>query len=264
MSIKYRFSTEKDTDKIVELLSSNGNSFNWSYRKYHYYYSEYPEGKPISIVADDYGKIVGHFGIFPVKVGDLNVMTGHAAYVDVKYRNIKVISGIFKKIDQVCIDLNIDVLWGAANHEFAPVLTGLFYWVTIGYVSFENVKKYEIEKYADRYKFIYSNKWYQWKFSEIKDLYVQDYKKDRTTYHQLLKTMTTKTLIAQDYGFPHFNCWAPKGYSKEKFEGWSQPICIKILNSNVSNDILDIKNWFIEMGDYDAFEWMKIQFLRQG
>ena len=264
MSIICRLATDKDIDQLVELFSSDGNPYNWSYKKFHYYYSEYPEGKPMSVVADDSGKIIGHFGIFPAQVGNFNVMTPHGAYVNVKYRNIEVITSILKKIDQICMDLKIDFIWASANPGFAPVLAKLFFWKTIGYVSFKNVKQYEVGKYADRYQFSYSNKWYQWKFGEIHHHYIQDYKKDNTTYHQLLKTMNTQTVIAQDYGFPYLNCWTPRGYGKEKPEGWSQPILIKIINSNVPKDVLDINNWFIEMGDYDAFEWMKFHFLRQG
>ena len=94
MSIIYRIATDKDIDQLVELFSSDGNPHNWSHKKFHHYYSEYPEGIPISVVADDSGKIVGHFGIFPGQVGSFTVMTSHAAYVNVKYRNTKVIAGI--------------------------------------------------------------------------------------------------------------------------------------------------------------------------
>ena len=263
MSIIYRIATDKDIDQLVELFSSDGNPHNWSHKKFHHYYSEYPEGIPISVVADDSGKIVGHFGIFPGQVGSFTVMTSHAAYVNVKYRNTKVIAGILKKIDQICIDLKKDFIWAPANLRFTPVLAAYFNWKTIGYVSFVNVKQYEIEKYTNRYQFSYSDKWYQWKFGEKRDIYLQDYKKDNTTYHQLLKTANTNTVIARDHGLPHLNCWVPTEYSKEKSNGWIQPISIKIINSDIPKDVLDINNWFLEMGDSDAFEWRKIPYLCQ-
>ena len=245
------------------LSSIKGNPFNWSLRKWQYYYEDYPD-KAYSVIAESDGRILGHFGFHSVQFGEFNAMLPNAAIIHPSTRNLTILSKILELVDYVCQKEKVDFIWAPANPGFTAVLNKFFKWIKIGYVQFVDVESLDLRDFEDRRRFHYSEDWYQWKFGGKKDTYIQDFEFNDIVHHQLLKSEGKKKLIsAKELGYDKLNCWAPSGYSKEQPEGWAQPISVKALNPNLPESILDINNWFLEMGDSDAFEWMAKPYLRQ-
>ncbi|NLT94824.1 MAG: GNAT family N-acetyltransferase [Clostridia bacterium] len=248
--IKYKFTTKEDIEGIVKLFSTNGNPYNWNVSKWRYYYECYPEGRSISIIALDDDKVIGHYGLLPVKVNELNAMLGLHAFVHPDYRGLVVIKKLLNLATEVSKEKNIDFIIGFSNEGFTKVLTAIFSWHLLGYLVFENVKEYCIDD-LNKYSCQYSEDWYKWKFGSLQDVYIKNYVKDGEMYHQVLKVPGKREIKASDFGLDFLNIWKP---AKNTNSLWKQPVTIKMINE-CPNDLLDICNWSIDMGDSDTFEY---------
>jgi hypothetical protein len=151
----------------------------------------------------------------------------------------------------------IDFICGFANNNFTQVLTVLLGWKLVGYLYFDSNELINFKDIHKPYQFNYSDNWYLWKFGSLKSEYLKKYIKNGETFHQLLKIRTPNVIEAKKYGISKINFWNPAKNSQKKLSDsdWTQPFTIKILNPLVSQDILDIKNWHIDMGDSDTFEY---------
>ncbi|MCP4265422.1 MAG: hypothetical protein GY777_07590 [Candidatus Brocadiaceae bacterium] len=254
MPIQYRYSDKEDAEKIVALLSEEGNRYNWSLGRWKHYYLDYPEGKPIEVIAVDNNRVIGHYGLLPVRINQFQAMLGVHAYISAPRRNLNIISNLLKLVDHTAQDCGANFVCAFANPEFTQIITRIFGWQNLGYVSFESANEIELELYQKRYRFCYSKDWYQWKLKTLKTNYIQNYQKDGVCYNQLLKTREIKKLTAKEVGHDQLHCWHPKGYSKEKPFGWSQPFSIKCFTQELPVGLKDIHNWYLEMGDNEAFE----------
>ena len=253
--ITCRIASEKDASSIVKMFVSDGNPYNWSVEKWVHYYRDYPLRTPYGVIAEDLNTVVGFTGMLPVKINQFNVMQILHTYVHKKYRNLKVITSIYELVDQMCVDQKVDFICGFPNRRFAEVEKLAFGRQIVGSLEFVNLKEIDTSDYSGRYRFCHNNEWYQWKFGKDKDIYIKDYYKDERVYHQLLKTKGDFVICADDHGYSFLNCWQPSRYQSNKAEAWCQIFVVKILNHCVPNEILNIDNWYIEMGDSDAFEY---------
>ena len=260
MKFQVRRATEADAEGIVKLFQEGGNPHNWSYVKWHRYYHDYTEGKTVSFVADSENGIIGHYGLFPVKIGSWHVYMGAHAHVSESVRGLAVISSLMRSLDEFCLSESIPFIVGFANPRFTTVKTKLFKWNTPVYASFVSKQKFEPLVYCDRpFQFEYSSKWLKWRFGDSQRTIISQYQKpdSEKPVYQLL--YTDQSVNAQDYGIPKFECWDPEGYLPEAGETSSQPFSIKIYDKQWTGpDLLDPKNWFIQMGDSDTFVYKAI------
>ena len=135
---------------------------------------------------------------------------------------------------------------GFTNNNFAQVLNRFFGWDILGFLNFSNEASFDDQWRENKNCFVYSSEWYQWKFGENKNYYLQQYEKDGKTYNQLLKTLPTTRSF-----FKQINCWNPYKNTETHYKKWFQPITIKGCLSLSRN----ISDWYIEMGDSDTFEY---------
>lgn len=258
-SILYRLATLDDAEKIVNLLSAHKNPYGWTKKKYLHYYQDYPYELKFSVVAEnDKKEIVGHYGFLQVKITKYTALLGAHAYVREDFRGLEIIKNILNHGIQVAKEKKVDLLCGFANENFTQVLTVLLGWKLAGYLYFDTAESIDFSNSHKLYKFEYDNAWFLWKFKTLKSEYFKVYIKNDVTYHQLLKMHTSHHIVeAKDHGFSKINFWNPAKNSQKKLNDsdWTQPFTIKILNPLVSQDILDIKNWHIDMADSDTFEY---------
>jgi hypothetical protein len=244
----YRLANKNDAKNIVSLFTSEGNPYHWTLSKWNHYYMNYPEGKPVSVVALDNG-VIGHYGMLPVRINQYNAMLGVHAFVKKEYRGSGVIFNLMYLVNKYCSDNGIDFICGFNNHNFAKICKSILKWNIAGYLLFDDVSYFDNQNYQDRYRFIYSQKWYQWKFGSLKPFYTKEYIKDGKRLTQLLKT--NRTNIIND----SINLWNPERYTLTEPDKWNQPFLIKVINNKIDKNVLDIRNWYIEMGDSDTFEY---------
>lgn len=253
MNIKIKSINKENCFEIVRLFSNNGNPYHWTVDKWSHYYEQYPFKGARSFAAVIDGKTVGHYGVVPVNIGGYKALLGLHAYVKEDFRNLKVINLLLKKVYEYAKKNDYDFICGFSNHNFSKVLSDIFKWDIVGYLSFDNVKHienniYDLEKY--KYYFQYTDEWYLWKFRYLSDVYINKYIKDDKTYNQLLKLRNPLSCNK----VKEINFWNPKKFLKVGKEGWTQPFLIKKINVNVKDSLLNPQNWFIEMGDSDTFE----------
>lgn len=257
MKFNIRLGTKKDAQGIVELFSEGGNPHNWTIDKWAHYYQNYPEGETITFVAESGGRIIGHYGLFPVVIGGNYVYMGAHAYISESVRGLAVISSLMKALDHFCIKQDIPFIVGFANPRFTIVKTKLFKWNTPLYANFETSAQFNPEKYKTRaFSFSYSDKWINWRFgNKAKSPVISRYqiKESENSSFQLLHT--TRMVEAVTFDLPEIEYWNPDKYTKipEK-NHFSQPFSVKIYDKNWSgHDLKDPNNWFIQMGDSDTF-----------
>lgn len=256
MKFQIRRGSEKDAEGIVRLFSEGGNPHGWNMQKWQHYYQEYPEGETVFFVAESEHGIIGHYGLFPVTIGEYKVYMGAHAYVTESVRGLAVISRLMKSLDEFCIDNGIPFIVGFANQRFTTVKTTLFRWKTPFFASFVTTDDFDPEEFIDRpFSFNYSDNWLKWRFGEVDQPVISKYqnKESATPVFQLLYTQSRVT--AAEHGLSKFECWSPSGYQKgPDKETFSQPFSVKIYEKQWAGpDLLNPENWHIQMGDSDTF-----------
>lgn len=258
--IEYRKAEVGDSEGIVKLFSEDGNPYNWDLKRWNHYYRDYPEGTPIAFVAVSEHKVIGHYGMLPVKIGSFRAMLGLHALVSKQKRGMEVIGRLLKCCDEWCITHKIDLICAFSNPNFSLVTTRFFGWKEIGNLEFVDCEKIDYRSYMARLRFTYSEKWQDWRFGEKKECFISRYSKDGKDTYQILKNFSKENLKSDDFSVEVLQCWHPTSYHKKRIKGqFTQPFCVKVYNADVSNEVLDINNWFIEMGDSDTFVYSPLK-----
>lgn len=251
MEIKYI--NNKTACEVIRLFSVKGNKYKWDINKWQKYYQEYPYNGAASIGVFENGKIIGHYGVLPIKIGSYRALMGIHAYVKEDARNLQAINLLLKEVYNYANDKKYDFICGFSNHNFSKVLNIIFKWKILGYLSFDTVSSIVFKK-EKKYHFDYDDQWYEWKFGCLSDKYIKRYNKDGQWYNQLLKTRGDVHIIQLDNN-EMINFWNPDKYFNREVFGWNQPFLMKAVNENLDISIYDINNWYIEMGDSDTFEF---------
>ncbi|KFZ31360.1 hypothetical protein IDSA_01135 [Pseudidiomarina salinarum] len=254
MSFTVRQASRADAEGVVALFSEDGNPHNWDIGKWERYYIDYTEGNVVAFIVESESKIIGHYGLFPVRIGKHAVYMGAHAHVSSSHRGLAVISALMSALDKFCIDNNIPFIVGFANPNFTIVKTKLFKWTTPFFASFVRKSELSLSDFVDRpLRFNYSAAWLKWRFGEDTAPVVSKYQKQNdSTVYQLL--FTTDDFKAANYGLPEVECWSPDGYLEETGEEFAQPFSIKIYDKRWRGaDLMDPDNWYIQMGDSDTF-----------
>lgn len=257
IKLQIREALDSDITGVVALFcEEGGNPYNWSVAKWRHYYRDYPEGKALSLVVSIKDRIVGHYGMVPVQIGGYIAMLGLHAYVAADQRGLTVISALLKEVDSYCSKHGIALICGFANPRFSIVKTRIFKWNIVCWLGFQ--KEIE-EKDLDaarrkRFRFNYSQKWFNWRFGQLQNQYLSRYSGTlETVQKQLLKTTATTSMedIAGAEG------WSPSStYQSDKEGQFCQPFSIRIYDKQLLEEgILDHNNWAIEMGDSDTFQY---------
>lgn len=260
MNFQVRRATSADTAGIVTLLQEGSNPHNWSAAKWEYYYRDYPEGTTVSFLAESEHGVIGHYGLFPVTIGNYRVYMGAHAYVSESVRGLAVISSLMKSLDEFCGAEHIPFIVGFANQRFATVKSKLFKWKTLLSASFISTDNFDPGVFRDRpFIFHYSTNWMTWRFGTSDTPIISKYQKQcgEEPVYQLLFTETN--VEARDFGVAEFECWSPEGYCADPSEVFAQPFSIKIYDKRWSGpNLLDPENWYIQMGDSDTFVFKAI------
>ena len=251
--ISIKIAQPEDAQNIVSLFTEENNDYQWNVKKIEHYYQSYTEGTPVSIVAEINNQIVGHYGLLPLQIADYRAMLGLHAYVSKKYRGFEAISKLVSFTYDYCKQCDVDVICAFANKKMTLIQSKLFQWNHIGNLIFSNSEIVDNRIFKNRhFQFNYSNDWYKWRFGVEVDVYLSKYSGFENPVIQLLKA-NHDYLKAKDFDLSKFQFWNPSQYSTGAEARVYQPFSIKILNSKVSNSILDINNWKIDMGDSDTF-----------
>ncbi|GAA0841451.1 hypothetical protein GCM10009113_07940 [Marinobacter szutsaonensis] len=257
MNFEVRRGCVEDAQGIVDLFSEGGNPHSWSYEKWQHYYQLYPEGDTVTFVAESQDGIIGHYGLFPVTIGDYSVYLGAHAYISESVRGLAVISQLMKALDEFCTAEGVPFIVGFANPRFTTVKTKLFKWRTPFYASFVKCSSFNPEHYQSRpFMFSYSDKWINWRFGpKAGNPVISRYQKSDSEPPVFQVLHTTKPVEASSMGLPELECWSPDGYIKMPAnDHFSQPFSIKIYDRNWEGpDLCNPDNWFIQMGDSDTF-----------
>lgn len=257
LKLEVRETLESDVEGVISLFCENGeNPYNWSIEKWKHYYLYYPEGEPISFVATIRGKIIGHYGMLPVRIGRHCAMMGLHAYIAADQRGLAVISALMKEVDLKCKKREIALICGFANPNFSIVKTTIFKWKIVCWLGFQKGidNSSMVAARSKKYYFSYSPRWYSWRFGALQNEYVSRYIDPQGNMHkQLLKTTKNTCLdkIAESEG------WSPiSTYPKNRVGQLCQPFSIKVFDEHLINEgILNHNNWKIEMGDSDTFHY---------
>lgn len=257
MEIVVREALDSDIDEIVALFCESGsNPYGWNREKWRHYYRDYPDGTPISLIATVDGKVVGHYGLQPIKIGEIPAMLGLHAYVASSQRGLTIISGLMKEVDLVCILRGAQLICGFANAKFSLIKSTIFKWKTPCWLGFQNglsEEDVELSK-SKKFYFNYSDAWLSWRFGSIRDSYVSvylDVQKNRRI--QLLKFCGDKLHLQSE----NIEVWSPRSiFSTNQPDIFCQPFSIKVFEPTLINEgILKCENWSIDMGDSDTFQY---------
>jgi hypothetical protein len=261
MKFDVRRATGADAESIVRLFQENGNPHGWSIDKWMHYYQDYTEGQTVSFVAVSEQGVIGHYGLFPVRIGSWDVYMGAHAYISESVRGLAVISRLMKSLDEFCVSKAVPFIVGFANPRFTMVKNKLFKWNTPLYASFVPKSCFDPNNYRDRpFHFQYSTGWLKWRFGVSGPVVLSQYQPDdaMAPVYQLL--YTDRNVKAEEFGVADFQCWSPEGYRVSEGESFAQPFSVKIYDKQWTGpDLLDPENWFIQMGDSDTFVFKALE-----
>ena len=251
---------EVPDDAVIRLLSTQWGDRGWGPAKYDHYYTAYPEGEPLSLVAvhdagSNRGAVAGHFGLLPVTVAGISGYLALHVLVDPTFRRGMALGRLVRYAEQQARQRGAQFICGFANARFAKVVSRLFHWHVLGYLHFVDVAHLDVAAYCDRLRFAYGEAWFSWKFGCDRAAYLVPYERTGTCHQQLLKTRDVQCVRAADLGVSRLNVWHPQGYASAADEGaWSQPFVLRSLSAGLPERFASIHNWFVEMGDSDTFE----------
>lgn len=257
--IVVRDTLETDIEGVVALFcEGGGNPYNWSISKWKHYYHDYPDGKPISLVAEWEGRIVGHYGMLPVRIGLWPAMLGLHAYVASDRRGLAVLSALMRAVDERCQVERVAMICGFANPKFTFIQNRVFKWLTPLWLGFK--KDLGAEDIGDReshpFYFKYSPAWATWRFGFKRATYISRYT-DASGCERKQALKTSESTTAQDLN----GCegWSPRLiFAVQQPNQFCQPFSIKVYDKGLLNKgVLDFHNWFVEMGDSDTFQYMR-------
>jgi hypothetical protein len=252
VELNTRLALSQDRDAIVALFQEDGNRHGWNREKWNHYYLDYPDGSPVGVVLEASGRIVGHYGMLPVRIAQHRPMLGLHAYISADCRGINSVAKLMKAVDDFCLLSGVPFICGFSNAAFTEVKTRLFKWRIATWLTFARVSSFDLDQFAGRtLRFAYSAAWFRWRFGAKRTLYLSRYERDGRAVLQLLKC--GGGAINSD---EPFECWHPERYSIEEPTELAQPFCIKCYDLSLDQALLcSPENWFIEMGDSDSFAY---------
>lgn len=224
----------------------------WTAQLWRSYYAQYPEGTPGILVAEDEnGALVGHLSLLPslTSKGHKLMMQSHVI-VDANYRDGSVLDKLLEAAQTFARQNGADMIVAYTAYRFSRVLQRLYGWKTIGHMAFVNCAEVDSARFEDRIRFAHDDDWYRWRFGGLQDTYVFEYEHEGEAQKQLWKTRKSTHIQADAFGIQALNCWHPDGYTHEKPPEWSLSLVAFPL-TDVDPKILDIDNWYIEIGDSD-------------
>lgn len=255
---------EKDAQEVIELFCEDGkNLYDWSKRKWLHYYSEYTEGEPIGLVARKNGAIIGHYGLLPILVGDQYFFLGVHAYVSKKNRGLEVIGMLLSHAESMVKKRQYSGIVAFPNDNFSVIKERFFGWDVLAWLPFSSgLCGSDFDESIKRpFFFNYTDDWYLWRFGVKKDLYVSDYYDYCHGWRRqfLKKYRDVKNLEGNK--FLDVEAWVPRTYSTIKPRlVRSQAFCLKCLDASISKEnLINHKNWSIDMGDSDTFVYKCIE-----
>ncbi|GAB4257797.1 MAG: hypothetical protein Kow0092_04940 [Deferrisomatales bacterium] len=253
--LTYRPATEEEGPAVATLLAGDGNPYGWTPDRWAHFYSRYPEGEALSLVALAEGGVpVGHYGLLPVRVPPFRAMLGVHAWVRPEYRGAEIICRLLGLAEELCRERGVHFLCGFPNATFLPTLRVLAGWRAVGYLGFRRTERFDPSAFRGRFRFRYSTAWYRWRFGPDRPAYVSLYEKDGQQHFQLLKTRRDTPVSARDLALPHLQVWDPEQASRRPAAlGWCQAFAARPLVAGLPDDLWDIDHWYLEMGDSDAF-----------
>lgn len=262
-SLLVRDALESDIESIVALFTEDGrNPYGWCPDKWNHYYQDYPEGKPIALIAELNGIVVGHYGILPIQIGNLPAMLGMHAYVLNKYRGLTVISALMQEVDKRCKEQGVAIICGFANPKFSLIQKTFYKWKTPFWLGFKSgLTISDIRRKTASFFFNYSSQWFKWRFGEDLDYYVSLYTDTQgNTKRQLLKIQRGGESLSPET-LASYEGWSPAlVFSKQQRDQFCQPFSLKIYDPSLLDEgILEPENWFVEMGDSDTFQYTPLR-----
>ena len=257
MSVVVRETSDEDVAGVVGLFCEDGtNPYQWSLEKWGHYYRQYPDGPPCSLVATVGTEVVGHYGLLPVRIGGLPAMLGLHAHVAKAHRGLTVLSALLRRVDEVCRERGVTVVCGFANPAFTRVKVALFKWQVAGWLGFgESVTAEDRRDAASRrYRFEYSDAWFVWRFGSRQREYLSRFvDRDGRVRRQVLKysSDTPATALEGAEG------WVPRAtFSSEQAGRFCQPFSVRAIDRTMLEaGIADAREWSIDMGDSDTFQY---------
>lgn len=255
-----RQAVDGDAQSVADLFLEEGNNpYGWNQAKWYHYYRDYPEGAPISLVAEISGKVVGHYGLLPIRLGMFSAMLGLHAYVSKHCRGLNVIAALMKEADRHAITAGASAICGFANPQFAMVKKTFFKWKTPFWMGFKSgLVSGDLLRDRAPFFFSYSVNWFDWRFGERSDAYISRYiTKDGIIKKQLLKVYPGSCLPGEAT-LRGCEGWSKDSiYTNESKDDFCQPFSVKAYDpALIEAGIYEAKNWFIEMGDSDTFVYV--------
>ncbi len=254
MSFEIRVARPDEAGAIVALLGAHWTAQSWSLAKYRHYYVDYPEGEAISMVALDDGAIVAHVGLLPIRISGTPAYLVLQVLVSQHYRRGGTLVEMLRASEDEARRRGAQLLCGFGNIRFSKVAARFAHWTIAGFLRFAEVEALAVADYRDRLAFEYGPAWYRWKLGSEAPVEIRPYTKDGRTYHQLLKTRGVAHVSAAEQGVPALHLFHPDRTSPVETTDWSQPFVVRPLVEGLDPRFLDLRQWYVEMGDSDTFE----------
>ncbi|MDR0674501.1 MAG: GNAT family N-acetyltransferase [Zoogloeaceae bacterium] len=252
-----------DMPEIIAMFLEDGqNPYGWGQEKYEHYYHDYSEGAPVSLVAKHQGKIVGHYGLLPVKIGCKGkqwlALLGLHTYVSHAHRGRKILSLLFEAVEKNCQSRGAVAFLVFGNLNITRMYER-YGCKTVAWLGFgKNFAYSASDDEMERFRFIYSSAWYGWRFGKKRNIYVSRYVDS--------SGMIRKQLLKCSPDFSGFewskleSCevWAPNEmFCEEQFGRFCQPFTVKAFSEEVIKEgIYETGKWCLDMGDSDTFQYV--------
>lgn len=256
-TIEIRAAEPADAERVVRLFCEDGtNRYGWSADKWRHYYLDYPAGRPVALVAEIDGELVGHYGMVPVAIGSWPAMLGLHAYVSSRYRGLTVLAALMAEVDRLCRAEGVALICGFANPRFTLVKKTMFKWQVPLWLGFKKGTTPADTLRGDaRFYFQYPDAWYAWRFGAERGCYLSRFvDAGGAVRKQLLKTRGGVPDLAE---LPDSECWSRRMmYPAEQPGPFCQPFSLKVYDGSLIDlGILQPGKWFLEMGDSDTFNY---------
>lgn len=248
--LRARLASPEDGAAIVALFQEDGNPHGWSVERWRHAYLAYPEGAPVVVLLEAGDRVVGHYGMLPVTVGEHRAMLGLHAHVSTPMRGLAAISRLMRAVDETCLERGVPFLCGFSNPGFTEVKTRLFKWRVAAWLGFEEVTAFDPAEHVGRpLGFRYSDRWPAWRFGGGEAPFLSVYDDGERRRVQLLHSGGRRVERAGG-----FECWHPRAYAAERPAAFAQPLCVKRYDADLGDDLLfRPESWLVEMGDSDTF-----------
>lgn len=168
-----------------------------------------------------------------------------------------VLSALMESIDRTCAELNVSMICGFPNPNFALITKTFFKWKTHFLLGIgKGPSMMDLVRHPSKYWFDYSDKWYAWRFGELREVYMSRYEMDDGRVRkQLLKARVPAAISRTSIGLSDCEFWTPSAAVKVPPKGqFFQPFSLRVFDLDLDmNALAEPSNWQIDMGDSDTF-----------